>query len=56
MNDVAPAARWNIDLLSEEGVERMTKVVGAVKTVRGPASMVRSCIVSRESSMTFSSR
>jgi len=33
MNDVAPAARWDIDLLSEEGVERMTEVAGAVKTM-----------------------
>ena len=33
MNDIAPAARWDIDLLSEEGVERMTEVAGAVKTM-----------------------
>ena len=30
MNDITPAARWDIDLLSEEGVERMTEVAGAI--------------------------
>jgi hypothetical protein len=33
MNDITPAARWDIDLLSEEGVERMTEVAGAMKNM-----------------------
>ena len=33
MNDIEPAARWDIDLLSEEGVERMTEIAAAVKTM-----------------------
>lgn len=33
MTDVAPAAWWDIDLLSEEGVKRMTDVAIAVKSM-----------------------
>ncbi|KAF7966874.1 hypothetical protein HWV62_36689, partial [Athelia sp. TMB] len=33
MNDVAPAARWNVDILSEEGVARMTEAADDVKTM-----------------------
>lgn len=33
MNDIALAARWDTDLLSEEGVERLTEIAAAVKTM-----------------------
>ena len=33
MNDVAPAARWNFDILSDEGVARMTHVANEVKAM-----------------------
>ncbi|PPR00670.1 hypothetical protein CVT26_012327 [Gymnopilus dilepis] len=33
MNDVAPAARWNYDVLSEEGVAKMTQVANEVKAM-----------------------
>lgn len=33
MNDVAPAARWNFDVLSDEGVARMTQVANEVKAM-----------------------
>ena len=33
MNDVAPEARWDIDLLSEEGMKKMTEVANAVKNM-----------------------
>jgi hypothetical protein len=33
MNDVAPAARRNFDILSDEGVARMTQVANEVKAM-----------------------
>ncbi|KAJ8475499.1 hypothetical protein ONZ45_g15587 [Pleurotus djamor] len=33
MTDVAPAARWDFDVLSDEGVEKMTQIANEVKTM-----------------------
>ena len=33
MNDVAPAARWNLDILSDEGAAKMTQIANEVKAM-----------------------